>query len=351
MPSPSPAPPTKSLPPHGRHGKIAVEALPPLAGSPGLAGAFAGVIGNHLLAGGGANFPDGIMPWHGGKKVWHDSLHALDLSATAMGWKTIGKLPKPNGYGVSLTAPEGILLLGGGDAVAHHRDALLLSLTNAGSPRFEPLPGLPVPLAHMSGALVGRHVHLCGGIETPAATMATQAHWMLDLAHPGRGWQAQPDLPAPGRILAMAAAVDDAFFLMGGCALAPDAEGNAARTWLKDAWRFSAGRWSRLSDLPHPLAAAGSPAPVAGGSVFLVSGDDGSQTGLASPDQHAGFSGEILRYDTRADQWSSAGELDGPAPVTLPVVPWHDEFLFFNGEIKPGLRTPRVFVFAPRSFI
>jgi N-acetylneuraminic acid mutarotase len=323
--------------------------LPALDDSVGLAGAFAGVIGDLLLAGGGANFPDGIMPWDGGKKVWHDTLRQLDLAEPETGWKTIGRLPKPNAYGVSLTTPEGVVLLGGGDADGHFREVWLLLLGPDGQPDFRELPELPLAMAQMSGALVGRRIHLCGGIENPSATVATNSHWMLDLDEPDEGWREMPALPAPGRILAMAAALDGEFFLMGGCSLSPDEAGNARRTLLNDAWKYSRGRWSRIADIPTPLAAAGSPAPVARESVFLVSGDDGSQVGLPTPAAHPGFSKNVLRYDTRANHWASAGELAVPPPVTLPVASRDGEFIFFNGEIKPGVRTPQVFMFCPSS--
>ena len=321
--------------------------LPPVPDSIGYAGAFAGVIGHQLLAGGGANFPDGVMPWNGGKKVWHDTLYMLDLSVPEAGWKIIGKLPHPNGYGVSLTSREGVVLIGGGDAVHHFRDVWLLTLAGDGKPMFHKLPELPTDLAQMSGALVGRRIHLCGGIEKADATQATNAHWMLDLDALEKGWQKLPELPAAGRILATAAALGDAFYFMAGSSLAPDAAGKPVRTLLRDAWKFSEGRWSRVADLPHVLVASGSPAPVAGDSILFVSGDDGSQVGLASPDHHTGFSKEVLRYDAGKDRWSSAGELTVPPPVTVAVTPWKGEFIFFNGEVKPGVRTRQVFSFDP----
>src|SRR5687768_8289881 len=96
--------------------------LPQAPDAQGFAGAFAGVSNVHLLAGGGANFPDGVMPWEGGTKVWSDRVFALDLSARDAVWREIGRLPAPNGYGVALTVPEGVLLIGGGDAVRNFAD-------------------------------------------------------------------------------------------------------------------------------------------------------------------------------------------------------------------------------------
>ena len=330
-----------------RAGEIVTRDLPAVPDIHGFAGAFTGILGHQFLAGGGANFPDGVMPWKGGKKVWHDTLYALDLSAPAEGWKIIGHLPQANGYGVSLTIKEGIVIIGGGDATRHFKDTLLLALTADRRLRFGKLPDLPGGLAQMSGALVGQRIHLCGGIDKPDATQAANSHWMLDLDHLETGWQILPALPAAGRILASAAAVDGVFFVMGGCSLAPDATGKPARTYLRDAWKFSSGQWTKMADMPHPLVAAGSPAPVNGRALFLVSGDDGSQTSLKNMEDHRGFSKEVLCYDTGADSWSEAGELTVPPPVTVAVTPWHGEYLFFNGEVKPGVRTPQVFVFTP----
>lgn len=322
------------------------ENLPPVPDEHGFAGAFAGVSRGHLIAGGGANFPDGVMPWHGGKKVWHDRLFALDLATPHAAWREVGTLPRPNGYGVSLTAPEGLLMIGGGDARENFATTTLLTFDGEGA-SFQALPDLPVPLAQMTGALVGRRVHVCGGLESATATRSTNGHWALDLDNLSAGWETLPPLPAAGRILATSAAVDGAFLVAGGCNLAPDADGKAQRTYLLEAWKFADGAWTRLADMPRAAVAAATPSPVSGGAMFVVSGDDGSQVGLASPDDHPGFPRDILRYDAALDQWSAAGALGLPAPVTLPSVPWQDASIFLNGEVRPGVRTTQVFAFTP----
>jgi N-acetylneuraminic acid mutarotase len=324
----------------------AVRPLPPVPDAVGFAGAFAGIHGKHLLAGGGANFPDGTMPWNGGKKVWHDRLFALDMATPDASWQEIGKFPSPVGYGLSLTLADGVILIGGSDEKAHSRRVSLLSLAS-GKPSFQELPDLPVPLAQMAGALVGQKIHVCGGIEKPDSTSATAAHWTFDLTARDRGWESAPPLPSAGRMLATAAAIGDVFILAGGCSLAPDAAGKPVRTYLREAWKFADGKWTRLADLPRAAVAAASPAPVRGRSLFVVSGDDGLQTGLPTPAAHQGFTKEILRYDLDGNAWSTAGQLDLPAPVTLPTAPWQDGFVLFNGEVKPGVRTPQVLLFTP----
>jgi hypothetical protein len=56
---------------------------------------------DHLA--GGANFPE-KLPWEGGTKVWHDTVFVLEKPDAA--WKVAGKLPRPLGYGASLSTKD-----------------------------------------------------------------------------------------------------------------------------------------------------------------------------------------------------------------------------------------------------
>jgi N-acetylneuraminic acid mutarotase len=323
-----------------------VEMLPSVPDAHGFAGAFAGVHDGHLIAAGGANFPAGVMPWNGGRKVWHQRVLALDLERRDARWRDVGRLPTPNGYGVSLSIPEGVLIVGGGNADRHFTDVSIVTLTS-GRASFRRLPSLPQSMAQMAGAVVGRHVHVAGGIARPDATVAMTDHYRLDLDGLEKGWQAMPPLPGPGRMLAVAAAIDDAFYVVGGCSLAADAGGKPVRTYLRDGWKFTRGGWQRLADLPRAATAAASPAPISGSRILVISGDDGGQLTLASPSDHRGFTSEVLRYDTTRDVWERAGAIDATPAVTLPTAPWRDGFILFNGERRPGVRTPQVVLFRP----
>jgi N-acetylneuraminate epimerase len=310
----------------------------------GVAGAFAGVHRGRLLAGGGANFPAG-MPWEGGVKTWHDRVFALAPQAGAS-WREIGRLPEPNAYGVSLTIEEGVLIIGGGTATRNFSAVSLMS-AEGDSLAYQELPSLPRPLAQMAGAIAGRGVHVVGGAHQPDAREASSRHYRLDLDAIHRGWREMPALPAAGRILPVAAVVAGDLYVIGGCTLRAGLDGGVVRTYLREVWRFAAGEWKRLADLPTPLAAAATPAPAVGDDIYVISGDDGSQAGLTAPARHKGFRTTFLRYATRANAWSAAGTLPFPAPVTLPAVPWNDGFVLVSGEIRPGVRTPQVLLFRP----
>ncbi len=325
-------------------GSARIVLLPDIPDAVGRAGMFAGVHDGVLLAAGGANFPD-RMPWEGGTKVWHDEVYALRNGGTA--WHVVGRLPSRNGYGVSASTERGVLIVGGSDASRHRADAWVMTAVGS-TVAFRALPSLPHSLAQMTGALVGRTLHIVGGIERPDSTSASAAHYAIDTDALARGWQPLPPLPGGGRILATSAAIDGALYVVGGCTLHAGPDGRAARTYRPDGWRYRDGRWTPIAPLPMPLAASASPAPVVDGRLLVVGGDAGRHVGV-SPGAHPGFSRRLLAYDPVSDRWHSSGDLSHDAPVTLPTAPWSGGHALVSGEVRPGVRTPRVLLVTSRD--
>lgn len=318
---------------------VAVEAvpLPPLPDAHGFAGCFAGVVDGWLLVAGGANFPDGVMPWDGGRKVWHDSVFALELANPDGGWKRAGALREVSGYGVCASLPQGVLMAGGGDANGHSRATRLMTFAD-GKLAFKELPPLPMTLANGCGALVDGKLHVVGGTERPDSVTASARHFVLD---PATGWSELPPLPGAGVMLASAAAVDGVLYISGGCSLHAGADGKPVRTYLKSGWKFADGAWSGIADLPRAAVGAASPCWVVDGRFLIAGGDDGAQVGI-SPTEHKGFCRDLLVYDPKADRWTRRAEAKEPLPVTLPGVQIPAGLVLPNGEIRPGVRTPRV---------
>jgi hypothetical protein len=65
-------------------------------------------------------------------------------------WLEAGKLPRPLGYGVSVSTADGVLCLGGSDAKRHYADAFLLRWSN-GKLHWRKMPSLPANLLADSG--------------------------------------------------------------------------------------------------------------------------------------------------------------------------------------------------------
>lgn len=327
--------------------------LPSLPDREGFAAMFAGVSGDALIAAGGANFPD-QKPWEGGQKVWYDSVFVLEKPTGK--WRLAGKLPRPLGYGVSVSFRDGpgicdfdgVVCVGGSDADRHYAEAFIIEW--AGPPRWQlgptvlikPLPPLPHPVANACGALLGNTLYVAGGIEKPDSTSALRTFHALDLGARPPKWRELPPWPGPPRMLATAAAMDGSFYLASGTDLSPGPDGKPVRTYLRDAYRFTPGKgWKRIADLPRAAVAAPSPAPVVSKSRFLVmSGDDASQLN-ATPTEHQGFPRTILAYDSVKDTWQNLGEVPAPR-VTVPTAFWQGQWVVISGEQRPGVRSPEV---------
>jgi len=97
--------------------------LPSLPDKEGFAGMFAGVSNGTLLVAGGANFPD-KRPWEGGKKIWYDSVFALE--SAERGVEERRSVARALAYGVSVTHNNGIVCVGGSDIERHYADTVRL---------------------------------------------------------------------------------------------------------------------------------------------------------------------------------------------------------------------------------
>ncbi|HEV7281239.1 MAG TPA: hypothetical protein VGN57_13630 [Pirellulaceae bacterium] len=310
----------------------------------GFAGAFAGMSSGAMIFAGGANFPD-EKPWEGGTKVWYDRVYVLEGPQAE--WRLAGKLPRPLGYGVSVTHGGGVVCVGGSDAERHYAEAFRLEWRE-GNLFTNAIPPLPMTLANACGALVGETLYVAGGQERSDSREALKALWSLELADERSVWKRREDLPGDGRILALAATCDGAFWIAGGAALVEGKGGSVARRYLTDAYRYDSGTgWKRIADLHFPSVAAPSPAPADARGFYVLGGDDGSRLGVA-PEAHPGFSRQLLRYDVKGDRWNVAGRIPAPR-VTAPCVPGFGGWIVPSGEMRPGVRSPEVWSFSPEG--
>ncbi len=337
--------------------------LPPSPGQDkqvGLAGPFAGVHNDALIVAGGANFPD-KLPWQNGKKVWWDDAFVL-LKGADDKYEWLDKrlkLPRPLAYGVSISTDDGVICIGGCDGERCYSDVFMLKWdpkAKRKDKRFvtRRLPSLPRPLAFMAGAKVGSTIYIAGGQESTKDPAATRTFLALDLSKKDDAkefqWRELDPWPGPARILSVAAGQNDgeadSFFLFSGRNVQPDRE----PVFLTDAYRYRPKdkSWKRLTNILGKkkdgtdgrcaMAAAG----IASGAahVLIFGGSDGADWGAGA--MHPGFPRDILAYHTITDTWVKAGLMPARTPVTTTAVRWGDRIVIPSGEIRPGVRTPRV---------
>lgn len=308
--------------------------LPAIPDREGFAGSYAGSHHEALLVAGGANFPD-KRPWEGGTKIWYDRVFVLEPDTAS--WRETGKLPMPGGYGVSVNIPDGVIVIGGGDAKRNFNEVWLWRWDGK-AVSFTPWPRLPKPLAMAAGALVGKTIYVAGGLDKPDATKAQSAFFAIDIDQLSAGWRELPTWPGAERMLATAGSYGGAFYLFSGAKLVADAQGKTSREWLKDAYRYTPeGGWKKLADLPRVSVAAPSPAPEAGGKLLVIGGDDGAQVSVA-PTDHKGFPRGVQAYDPVSNTWTPVGEVPFSL-VTTTLTMWRGQVVVPGGEQRPGIRS------------
>jgi SSS family solute:Na+ symporter len=333
--------------------------LPSIPDPVGFAGAYAGVSNGALLAGGGANFPDGIGPWGNTKKTWYDQVYVLETPEGT--WREAGKFSRPMGYGISLTWNDRVICAGGADGTDHYTNVWSWQWRN-GALVTDTLPSLPHPLANASGVILNNTLYLAGGLSHPNDTITQRGMWSLELTLPQEKmvWKKQAPVPGPGRMLSVAGVQDEHLYIFSGVELYYDAvAGKTQRKYLTDAYRFHPQKgWEAVSDLPHAVAAAPSPAFTTGQSHLLIfGGDDGKLASrvMELKGDHPGFSSAILAYHTITNTWSSIGEVPQNietqvnAPVTTPLIVWNGNVVLPGGEAKPGVRTTHVLQATPQT--
>ena len=245
-----------------------------------------------------------------------------------------------------------IICIGGSDANQHYADVFSLELLpGPNGVRILPMPPIPKPCANMCGVLIGGRVFVAGGTESPTATSALRTFRVLDLAAENPRWEELEPLPAPGRMLAVAATDGRPFFIFSGAALHAGPDGKPMRTYLSDAHSYLPGRgWRTLPKMPRPAVAAPSPAAFVDSKFYIISGDDGALVNFEPRARHPGFPRNILLFDVHSDAWEQAtpGKAPDLSRATAPIVSWRGRHVLASGETRPGIRTPAVWSFAPR---
>lgn len=350
-----------------------LEPLPPAwpgTTQPGVAGPFAGIHGSTLIVAGGANFPD-TMPWHGGKKQYHDEIYQFQLPAGTDGWQVLTgaeQLPHPVAYGASASVKAGVICMGGETESGITDEVFIISVAG-GKTLITPLPPLPVPLSNAAASSAGSVVYIAGGL-TPDGS--SQALWSLDIEDVSTGRKRYADLPLPliNSVMAAMPGKDPELWIIGGRTRGEGDNTSVIRSEIFS-YSVSADRWTHEGDLTDGSRvlklAAGTGAAVDGRYIALFGGNDGSvfnrveallslmagetdtirlaqmrKEYISLQEGHPGFSREVVILDTETRKCFAAGEIPGPAQVTTTAVetPWG--IVIPSGEVKPGVRTTTI---------
>ena len=345
-------------------GMLQWKPLPDLPDPIGVAGPFVGVHNDALIVAGGANFPvpEGEDLWEV-PKVWHQKTWVLARKGKEYEWKSVAPIDKPTGYGMCVSTKDGVVCLGGNNGENIYDDVFRLEW-DGNRLKQSKLPSLPKPCANGAAALVGGVIYVAGGQPRGGLDSAMNNLWRLDLSKSDAKWEKLPGFPGKARAYNQLTAQHNGrevcLYLMGGRYQKDDVSGDAGIVALADVYEFSPSRyangkeepWRKRKSSPKPIM-AGTAVSVGQSHVFVVGGADGELLKKVLADKnfvksHPGFPRRAWAYHTITDTWIDAGPL--PANhVTTPAVKWGKDIIVASGEIKPRVRTTKVWRYTLRK--
>ncbi len=354
--------------------------LPPNDGQSiqhGLASPFAGGYDDFVLVAGGCNFPD-VPVTEGGAKKYYEDIFLFKNNE----WKRVGKLTKSVAYGASVSLPNGVLCIGGNNNTDNHTEVFLLSW-NEKEQKIEqtPFPNLPFSISEIGAGMIDNKVYVVGG-RTDGHT--SNPFLSLDLSKKGTAnfkWEVLPDFPGAGReqpvVVTQNTAEQTALYLFSGSSFAEDTETPAVNT---DGLVYypKSQKWEKVGDISvdgtkYSLH-GGVGAPSGTHTIICLGGlnatiledalleirkgtnakknnDDATYQAflewkkkyLSQDIKDYKYNDKVLAFNTITKKWAIANASEYPAKAGAGFAPTKKGWLLINGELKPGIRTDKVY--------
>ncbi|MCK5279269.1 MAG: cyclically-permuted mutarotase family protein, partial [Cyclobacteriaceae bacterium] len=298
-------------------------------------------------------------------------------------WIKSSIFPYPVAYGASVTIGKGVLCIGGNNQ--NQSFALVHLLTwDSGKKevRIQEWPALPYNMTNMAAALVDNKIFVAGG---KADDQLANKFLSLDLSKNGADefqWVKHDDFPGPARLQPVGVGQNSAeeahFYLFSGSSFP---EGDEKPSITTDGLEYNPNTklWSKISDINpkngklyslhgangisigahHILFTGGVNKEIFYNAwirerryVDAVKSGDSILIKKLAQEKYAYFihapewykvNKDVLVYHTITDTWIKVDEYPYPGPAGAPMVKAGNSWYVINGEIKPGVRSPKVY--------
>ena len=319
-----------------------LKSIPDAAYAKGVSAPFCGVVGDALVVAGGANFPDKSLLEGGAKRVYADIWAHTDGE-----WAHVGVLPDSTAYGATF-AVDGALVLAGGNVCGVTTDKVYELTLQDGAAVLRALPPLPEPMEQCGWTRDGDRLYLVGGVGTTAVYACTIGEYV---------WTRLADLPEP-LFQPVAFASGGSLYVWGG--FNPETL-EVSDKGLVISSEVEKSLWREAPSIPDGgtfVGATGATLPdgrlaVVGGvnrAIFaraLHNTPEDRIPYLSKEPAEYQFRQAVYAFDPASGAWTLLGAdpacaLAGPGVAVRP-----DGGLYVaGGELKPGVRSPKLFSLA-----
>ncbi len=328
----------------------------------GLSGIITGIIGDQLIIGGGNNFPAGL-PWEGGIKKYYNEVFVYGIKNDSIIHTGSFKLPSSVAYAAIAQTPDKIMYAGGENETGAITNVYCIQKNKAAN-GFDVItwPSLPEALTNAVAVATNSALYVFGGANSKGVSDKV---WALYLDQLTAEWKHVSTMPQPTSF-ATASLLHGEVYIMGGRCKGADGISKIYNQVF--AWDIENNTWYEKAALPETVSAA-TAVTSSDTSILFMGGDKSvifhevelltAKIAAASDTTikkeltaiknnlqktHPGFSKDVLKYNRISNTWGSYAQLSFTAPVTTHAFISNSKIYVPVGEIKPGIRTPKIWV-------
>ena len=322
----------------------------------GTAGVLYGSLGDkYIVVGGGANFPEESVLNGGAKKTYSDIYMLEDKNGVL---EVVEHINWENelGYGSSITTADGIYYIGGSSNPEADDDILFITLKD-NKLNVEKIGDLPFTLQNGVAVYKDNKLYIITGKQ---AGKGSNKLYEYDLTTK----EAKELAPVPGqesRTQAVAQLLNGNIYVFSG--------GDAIAYTDGYKYDFANNTWTPVADVAlngEGISLLGAVSVKLNESEMLVIGgfnkaiydnavyNLGNLQGTELANFRAGYFGadpyefnwnsNILIYNSDSNTWKTIGEIPFDAPCGEGLILIGNKIYSINGEIKPGVRTDKMYV-------
>lgn len=332
----------------------------------GVSGAYAGRLGSYLVLAGGCNFPEEPVYEGGAKRFYKGIYSACTANSTndSLSWVKVGELPEEAAYGVSIQDEQAIYFIGGSNQ-EHQLNYVLKIYFDNDKLNVDTLPKLPIGIDNMSGAKLGNELLITSGV---VGGQLSSQQIKLNLNDLHKGWVRGHDISFLPRTQSISFVEDDVYYISSGFFTGSN---NHSPEVSGETFKLVKSEWVKCPSIDSELTFSGATAvtvPKLG--VFAVGGvnksiflkalernytlgkdiDDMTRDSLKleslaylkHPQQWYKFNSELYLFDISDQSWKPILTNINLARAGAIAVPMENGFFLLGGELKPGVRTPKV---------
>lgn len=322
----------------------------------GTAGLLSGKVGDFIIAGGGANFPDKPVSEGGAKKTYPD-IYVLKEKNGRLEQVSHTTLDYEIGYGNSISTKEGIYYIGGSTDTEEANNVTLFTVDKKGNIKEKLIGDLPFTISDGVAIKDGNYIYL--GLGKQNGTPSNQMY-RFDI----KTGETEEIESMPGeatRNQAVAQMLDEEIYVFSG----------GDKVAYTDGYKYDIddNKWEKVSgvtlDGKEISLLGASSVKLNDEEMLVIGGFDKTvydyaveQLNTLQGDELYQFKKEyfgadpselrwnkkVLIYNADDNEWKSIGELPFDAPCGAGLVIDKNKVYSINGEIKPGTRTNRTFV-------